>query len=299
MRAARPARPHALAPAERRSRYAWGQWEPFLRTEKRVLDLVPSWQGLDSSLQRCCFGQPDTYLRIELWNNDANGFHDLLGTVETSLTDLLSLCENGPVNFALQTQNADPAAILGPTPPLKGRPKKDQGAVLRALFKLPTSNGRAAVAAAAEEAASPTRARRAAKQAAAAKGAAADPAGVASASPSASSATRRRKPAQAYAEDLAFLEGLMKVRAPPRAAPHSPCHPTRDRLTARPQEEVVEESDMKALVSDGIRFLCERVAKPSEALSSHSGPGSGKVAYRHTRRSRAQRAGKQATSVSQ
>ena len=61
----------------------------------------------------------------------------------------------------------------------------------------------------------------------------------------------------------------------------------------------MEESDMKALVSDGIRFLCERVAKPSEALSSHSGPGSGKVAYRHTRRSRAQRAGKQATSVSQ
>ena len=35
----------------------------------------------------------------------------------------------------------------------KGRPKKEQGAVLRALFKLPTSNGRVAVAAAAEEAA--------------------------------------------------------------------------------------------------------------------------------------------------
>ena len=62
-----------------------------------------------------------------------------------------------------------------------------------------------------------------------------------------------------------------------------------------PQEEVVEESDMKAIVGDGIRYLRERVEKPSEKLSgiARPGDGGGRVEYRHTRRSRAERAGKQ------
>ena len=61
----------------------------------------------------------------------------------------------------------------------------------------------------------------------------------------------------------------------------------------------MEESDMKAIVGDGIRYLCERVEKPSEKLSSlaSSVDADGRVEYRHTRRSRAQQAGRQADEV--
>jgi hypothetical protein len=56
---------------------------------------------------------------------------------------------------------------------------------------------------------------------------------------------------------------------------------------------------MKAIVGDGIRYLCERVEKPSEKLSAlaSSADAGGRVEYRHTRRSRAQQAGKQPDEV--
>ncbi len=56
---------------------------------------------------------------------------------------------------------------------------------------------------------------------------------------------------------------------------------------------------MKAIVGDGIRYLCERVEKPSDKLSAlaSSADGGGRVEYRHTRRSRAQRGGKQPDEV--
>ena len=222
-----------------------------------VACLAQSWEGLNCSLQRACFAAPDTYMRLEVWNNDVNGFHDLLGTVETSMADLLKLCEQGPVNYQLQTKNIDPAAIVGPTPPMAGKArakKSTKNCVLRVRVRLPTSNGQAAAVAAAE-ASSPTLAYHGARERQARGG------------------VRRKKQPQAYAEDLAFLQALMK-------------------------EEVVEESDMKAIVGDGIRYLCERIEKPGDKLSGTSSTsGDGRVEYRHTRRTKAERAGKQSAQV--
>lgn len=145
-------------------------------------------------------------MRLEVWNNDVNGFHDLLGTVETSMSDLLSLCATGPVNFSLQTKNTDPKAVVGPTAPLaeKQRVTKPKGdTILRVMVTLPTSGGKAA-AAAAVEASSPTAAHQGAKDREARQQALLrqDKMG---------GAARRKKKPRAYAEDLAFLQALMKV----------------------------------------------------------------------------------------
>jgi hypothetical protein len=175
--------------------------------------VLQSWEGLNASLQRACFAATDTYMRLEVWNNDVNGFHDLLGTVETSMADLLGICEAGPVNYALQTKNTDPKAVVGPTSPLadKQRVKKSQsGTTLRVLVRLPTRRGKAAAVATAE-ASSPTLAYHGAKARQAKQ-----QARQAEAGNGAGAGARRKKQPQAYAEDLAFLQALMKVRPYPR-----------------------------------------------------------------------------------
>lgn len=180
--------------------------------------MAQSWEGLNASLQRTCFAKPDCYMRLEVWNNDVNGFHDLLGTVETSMADLLSLCVTGPVNFSLQTKNTDPKAVVGPTAPLadKQRATKPKGdTILRVMVTLPTSGGKA-VAAAAVEASSPTAAHQGAKDREARQQARRRRDGM-------GGAARRKKKPQAYAEDLAFLQALMKVSSHSLSTPALCC----------------------------------------------------------------------------
>ena len=171
--------------------------------------VAQSWEGINASLQRTCFAKTDSYMRLEVWNNDVNGFHDLLGTVETSMEDLLSLCKTGPVNYALQTKNTDPKAVVGPTTPLadcKRANKFASGTILRVFVRLPTRVGKAA-AAAVTEASSPTAAHHSAKAREARQQGRARRNGT-------GGAVRRKKQSQAYPEDLAFLQALMKVGSP-------------------------------------------------------------------------------------
>jgi len=145
-------------------------------------------------------------MRLEVWNNDVNGFHDLLGTVETSMSDLLSLCKGGPVNYSLQTKNTDPKAVVGPTAPLVEKQrvtKLKNGTILRVMVRLPTSGGKAA-AAATTEASSPTAVHQNTKAREARQHARLHRDGT-------SGPTRRKKKPHAYPEDLAFLRALMKV----------------------------------------------------------------------------------------
>ncbi len=169
--------------------------------------VAQSWEGLNASLQRACFAQTDSYTRLEVWNNDVNGFHDLLGTVETSMADLLSLCKSGPVNYSLQTKNTDPKAVVGPTAPLaetQRATKLKSGTILRVMVRLPTSGGKAA-AAATTEASSPTAVHQNAKAREARQHARLHRDGTNN------GAARRKKKPHAYPEDLAFLQALMKV----------------------------------------------------------------------------------------
>ena len=58
-------------------------------------------------MHRVCVNDRDTYLRIEVWNNEANGQHLLLGQAETSVAGILSH------PFAASSTAADSGAGAG------------------------------------------------------------------------------------------------------------------------------------------------------------------------------------------
>ena len=67
-----------------------GIFELFYRTERaRPAGGSVTFGAVKQSLQRCCFGRHDTFLRYELWQEDKLGFHQKLGSVDTTLAEML------------------------------------------------------------------------------------------------------------------------------------------------------------------------------------------------------------------
>jgi hypothetical protein len=67
-----------------------GIFELFYRTERaRPAGASVSFGAVKQSLQRCCYGRHDTFLRYELWQEDKLGVHQKLGSVDTTLAEML------------------------------------------------------------------------------------------------------------------------------------------------------------------------------------------------------------------
>ena len=72
-----------------------GVFELFYRTERArpatssAVGASISFGAVKQSLQRCCFGKHDTFIRYELWQEDKLGFHQKLGSVDTTLAEML------------------------------------------------------------------------------------------------------------------------------------------------------------------------------------------------------------------
>jgi hypothetical protein len=271
------------------SRYHNGQWEPWARTDKHPSGTTDAkWTHVQSTMPRACFGDLATHIRCEIWNNDSDGFHELLGTVQTTLEDVIMEQQfdgslrlpsfrvdrtRGQASFLLDTSKAVGDA-LRPTPMLAREPSErskptGKAPVLRIRCTLQSRRAKeveqaaaAAAAATAQEGSDTSKhsgrgggqtkllADRKTREGDRGHGP----------MEGADRVRERRQPPvrqpQAYREDLAFLREL-----------------TRD--------EVVLQSDIKTIVDSGIRYLCEGV-DGADASSHDRRHG---LRYRHTSRS--------------
>ena len=62
---------------------------PIYKTEVVKDNLNPVWRGISLSLQRLANGDPYRPLLIECFDWDSDGSHELIGSAQTSVDDLL------------------------------------------------------------------------------------------------------------------------------------------------------------------------------------------------------------------
>ncbi|XP_013395668.1 copine-3 isoform X3 [Lingula anatina] len=65
------------------------QWQPVHRTEVRKNTLNPTWKPFKLNLNTLCFNQPKLQIKIDCYDHDDDGSHDLIGGFTTTLTELL------------------------------------------------------------------------------------------------------------------------------------------------------------------------------------------------------------------
>eukprot|EP00250_Pteridium_aquilinum_P002723 c12946_g1_i1 orf=428-2179(+) len=68
-----------------------GSYVPVYKTEVKKNSLNPTWKIIQITLQQLCNGDMDCPLKFECFNFNANGRHDLIGNIETSLNGLQKL----------------------------------------------------------------------------------------------------------------------------------------------------------------------------------------------------------------
>ena len=56
-----------------------GDYELFHRSETTRHGMHVRFPEFTASYHRCCLGEPETYLRLEVWNEEKYGQHTLLG----------------------------------------------------------------------------------------------------------------------------------------------------------------------------------------------------------------------------
>ena len=72
-----------------------GVFELYYRTERAKPAIASaaagciSFEPVKQSLQRCCFGQRETFLRFQFWQEDKLGFHQMLGEMDTTLNEMM------------------------------------------------------------------------------------------------------------------------------------------------------------------------------------------------------------------
>ena len=267
--------------------HSGGTFELFYRTERvRLLNRAagPSlrFERFKQSLQRCCNGQPDNFLRLELWQEDKLGWHQLLGAVETSLSELL------------ESQHSDKDRDGGAV--ARGTSEREEG---RRRRRAATPGSDAAVPCARYELKPPKPARDdgpawvpgSMGALPLAKEAALQSAGTLLVSAELfSSATPQLNGSEALGDSEAELattkrKGKKRLgKKPPRAKSRSGLSGATasaefggdmEFLKELLGDSVVNESDVKEIVGDGIRYLHERHNRHAKQPSSRaqSGPG--------------------------
>jgi hypothetical protein len=105
-----------------------GVFELFYRTERARPTVSASagasvsFDAVKQSLQCCCFGQHDTFLRFEFWQEDKLGFHQKLGSMDTTLAEMMEsqsskrAADNRAAEQQLAQNDAEESAITAEKP---------------------------------------------------------------------------------------------------------------------------------------------------------------------------------------
>ncbi|KAF3822595.1 hypothetical protein GH733_007969 [Mirounga leonina] len=73
-----------------------GNWLMVHRTEVVKNNLNPVWRPFKISLNSLCYGDMDKTIKVECYDYDNDGSHDLIGTFQTTMTKLKEASRNSP-----------------------------------------------------------------------------------------------------------------------------------------------------------------------------------------------------------
>uniref|UniRef100_A0A2K6SU89 Copine-3 n=1 Tax=Saimiri boliviensis boliviensis TaxID=39432 RepID=A0A2K6SU89_SAIBB len=76
-----------------------GNWLMVHRTEVIKNNLNPVWRPFKISLNSLCYGDMDKTIKVECYDYDNDGSHDLIGTFQTTMTKLKEASRSSPVEF--------------------------------------------------------------------------------------------------------------------------------------------------------------------------------------------------------
>ncbi|XP_012867862.1 PREDICTED: LOW QUALITY PROTEIN: copine-3 [Dipodomys ordii] len=76
-----------------------GNWLMVHRTEVIKNNLNPVWKPFKVSLNSLCYGDMDKIIKVECYDYDNDGSHDLIGTFQTTMTKLKEASRNSPIEY--------------------------------------------------------------------------------------------------------------------------------------------------------------------------------------------------------
>ncbi|XP_065097290.1 copine-1 isoform X3 [Paramisgurnus dabryanus] len=76
-----------------------GKWQLVYRTEVIKNNLNPSWKKFTVSLHTFCNGDINKPIKVDCYDYDSDGSHDLIGVFQTNVSDLQKAVHGSPVEF--------------------------------------------------------------------------------------------------------------------------------------------------------------------------------------------------------
>ncbi|KAG8133748.1 hypothetical protein E2320_011508 [Naja naja] len=76
-----------------------GKWVMVHRTEVIKNNLNPVWRPFKISLNSLCYGDMDKAIKVECYDYDNDGSHDLIGTFQATMSKLKEASRHSPVEF--------------------------------------------------------------------------------------------------------------------------------------------------------------------------------------------------------
>uniref|UniRef100_A0A2D4F0Q8 Copine-3 n=3 Tax=Micrurus TaxID=8634 RepID=A0A2D4F0Q8_MICCO len=76
-----------------------GKWVMVHRTEVIKNNLNPVWRPFKISLNSLCYGDMDKAIKVECYDYDNDGSHDLIGTFQATMTKLKEASRHSPMEF--------------------------------------------------------------------------------------------------------------------------------------------------------------------------------------------------------
>ncbi|KAL4854258.1 Copine-5 [Chlorella vulgaris] len=80
-----------LAAWKRRPAGGEADWVPVFKTETRMNNSDPLWQPIEVDIRQLCSADEKLPIKLQVWDHDSNGKHDLIGEALTSLAALKEL----------------------------------------------------------------------------------------------------------------------------------------------------------------------------------------------------------------
>lgn len=91
-----------------------GSFIPVYKTEVKKNRLNPTWKPIKITLQQLCNGDMDCPLKIECFNFNGSGRHDLIGAFQTSLNQLQNIVKHEPIGINLERHSSgNPSSKVG------------------------------------------------------------------------------------------------------------------------------------------------------------------------------------------
>lgn len=83
-----------------------GSFIPVYKSDVKKNDLNPTWKPFKITMQQLCNGDMHCPLKIECFNFNGNGRHDLIGAVQTSLNILQGMVEHKQIGINLERETS-------------------------------------------------------------------------------------------------------------------------------------------------------------------------------------------------